>query len=129
VSARQARVLYFVSQITIKVASINITRSSPRDVIKRIKYSRAIIKPYKECEPMMMETPGLESFIIYNCAAEPYCYDCFINGLGRVVNVYLIRLLLHIDYDGKRRWEGGRLASSLSFSPSPLPCLLSGLIH
>lgn len=28
-----------------------------------------------------------------------YCYYYFINGL-EVVNVYLIRLLLHIDYDG-----------------------------
>lgn len=30
---------------------------------------------------------------------RPYCYYYFINGL-EVVNVYLIRLLLHIDYDG-----------------------------
>lgn len=36
------------------------------------------------------------------------CYYYFINGLG-VVNVYLIRLLLHIDYDGARcEWNVGR---------------------
>jgi hypothetical protein len=82
--------------------SINIT--TERDVIKIIKYSRVLLNRIKTCEGEREREGGeRERILLLFIIVRYYCYY-FINGL-RVVNVYLIRLLLHFDYDGAKMVE------------------------